>query len=450
VAKSALRLVGLAAAATAVLIGATSASARTGASFSDATGDANEAPDITSVSVSDAAEGTVTVHVAVGNLQTLPPDASFLLEFDLDNDVSTGAGGDEAVARYSADGTFDLFRWTGFELARASADGMTASFSSGVLTFTANRSQLSGSQPFGIVVVAARRQVLGGAAAVATDFAPVGSPNVYSPPGEKSFTDPEGDEDAAPDISSVSVTDAHNGIITFRITTSNYATLREDKLIGLGFDLLGRPDSSDELFLTYQGGAGSVDIEREAGGLLTQDEPPNRITTRYAEGVLTIAVHRSELHSVAAFKFGVVTADLVGDGEGEGVDALGDIEAIDVSPSGLESGTLFSYKLTNPPPVRLSVSPVAGTPASPHFGKPFTVSVVVTRSDTGKVVRVGAVTCNATLGTVSVPSSGRFRDGKARCTLTVPTGKHAGKLRVTMKVRANGASVRSVFSYVVR
>jgi hypothetical protein len=84
-----------------------------GASFSDSTGDGNEAPDITSVQVSDAADGTVTVRVAVGNLQTLPPDTRFLLRFDLDNDAATGAGGDEAAARYSNTGRSSSFAGTG-------------------------------------------------------------------------------------------------------------------------------------------------------------------------------------------------------------------------------------------------------------------------------------------------------------------------------------------------
>jgi hypothetical protein len=285
---------------------------------------------------------------------------------------------------------------------------------------------------------------------VATDFAPVGSRSVYSSTGEVSFPDPEDDEDVAPDISAISISDARNGVITFRVTTANFQTLSLDKLIGFGFVLVGRPASENEVFITYQGGPGSVDVEREENGVLGLDAPPSKVTSQYADGILTLGVHRSELDNVAAFKVGLVTADLTGDGEGEGEDAVGNIEAVDVAPDGVPTGELFSYKLTNPPPVKLNTGRPAGAPAFPRSGKPFAVSIVVTRSDTGRVVRAGSVTCSASVGKTHVPASARFRDGKARCSLVVPAQKRAARVRGTMKVRAAGASVRSSFSFVVR
>src|SRR5688572_16297558 len=74
------------------------------ASFSDAAGDHNEAPDITSVQVSEAADGLVTIVVGVRNYPTLPSDSWFNVWFDLDSNPNTGDAGDETLVRYVSNG----------------------------------------------------------------------------------------------------------------------------------------------------------------------------------------------------------------------------------------------------------------------------------------------------------------------------------------------------------
>ena len=92
------------------------------AAFSDAAGDNNEAPDITSVEVSETADGMLTVRATVANYQTLPPELFFNLWFDLDHNTRTGADGDEANILYQAGGVLDFYRWNGRDLARTPAD----------------------------------------------------------------------------------------------------------------------------------------------------------------------------------------------------------------------------------------------------------------------------------------------------------------------------------------
>jgi hypothetical protein len=387
--------------------------------------------------------------VRVGNFDTLPTASVIILRFDLDNDAETGSNGDEALVRYSSLGTLDFFRWNGLQLAVAAAGGMDASFAAGVLTFSLARADLADATSFGIAAVTARTQVVGGASVVATDFAPLVGRSVYTRPGDAAFSDPEDDEDVAPDVSGISVSDSRDGRVTLRVTTANYEALPRDKLVGVGFDLLGRPGSSDEVFLTYQTGAGLI-VEREVNGFLTQDTPPNRVATDYTNGVLTLDIHRSELESVARFRFSIITVDLTGDGEGEGDEELGEIEAVDFAPEGVQTGTLFTYKLANPPPVRLAAERPTRAPASSVAGKPFDVSVVVTRSDTGKALRAGSVRCTAFVGKARVAALGRFRGGKARCSVAVPVKKRPVRVHGTMTIRAAGASVRSSFSFLVR
>ncbi len=70
------------------------------ATFADDPGDDNAAPDVTSVSVSEAPDGMLTLVVRVGNYQSLPADSWFNFWFDLDSNPLTGDEGDEALVRY--------------------------------------------------------------------------------------------------------------------------------------------------------------------------------------------------------------------------------------------------------------------------------------------------------------------------------------------------------------
>lgn len=435
---------GLVAALALIAAAATYASA----SYADPEGDTNEAPDIASVTVDDAAQETVTVRVRFGNFQELPPNSRIILRLDLDRDESTGAQGDEITIRYSSDGTLDFFRWDGSELVPRPATGMSAAFSDGVLAYTIQRAQLSGATSFALIAVASRTQEAGIGLVVSTDFAPSRGRNVYSF-GQVSFPDPDGDHDVAPDITTVSVSDTASGTILFRLTTANFASLPPDKLIGVGIDLRGRPSTDDELFLGYLSGTRTVEVDREQRGGLAPLGPQTGVTGSHADGVLTFSVPRNRLDGAAAFGFGVVSADLVGPGESEGSEFEGEVEALDTAPDDL-AGPLYAYRLANPGPLRLRAGAVAGPAAGARAETPFTVGVVVRRLDTYRVVRSGTVRCAASVAGTRVPASGRFRSGRAECTLQVPQGKTGALLRGTITVRVSGASSRSSFSAVVR
>src|SRR6266581_4934290 len=104
-----VRLGPLAVVTSVTLLLATTASA--GASFGDTAGDANDAPDVASVSVSDASGTGVTIRVALRNFQALPTDARIDVRLDLDRDAGTGASGAELVVEYAGDGTTAPSRW---------------------------------------------------------------------------------------------------------------------------------------------------------------------------------------------------------------------------------------------------------------------------------------------------------------------------------------------------
>jgi hypothetical protein len=424
------------------------ASAYASASYSDPASDANEAPDITAVTVDDAGSGPLRVRVLMANFSELPPNSRVVVSLDLDRNPATGAGGDEITLRYSSNGTLEFFRWDGSQLIALPPTDMTAELVNGTLSLGIDRAQLRGSTSFGVLAVAARTQQVAIGNVISTDFAPGSGRNVYSAPGPTSFPDPDNDQDVAPDITSIAVSDATGGTIQFKLTTANYQALPPDKLIGIGIDLAGRPDSDDALFLGYLSGTQTVEFDRETRGV-SQPADTARVSASHADGVLTFSLHRSELDGASAFGFGVVSADLVGPGESEGEEFEGEVEALDTAPDDL-AGPLYQYRMLNPGPLHLRAGTVTASAGGARAGKPFVAAVAVRRLDTYRIVRSGSVRCTASIGGARVSVSGRFRAGRAECRLRVPKAKAGAVLRGTIAVRVAETTHRSSYRFVVR
>jgi hypothetical protein len=196
--------------AAATLLGAGAALAARG--YSDAAGDANAAPDITSVDVAEATAGTLTIGVSVANYESLPANSWVNVWFDLDSDPRTGDAGDEALVRYSADGAMELYAWDGARLVPGSTNGVTGTFAAGLLTLSVPRSSIDAlGGAFGILAVGSRGQTEGNEQLIASDYAPDVGRSSFAGTAPSAFPDPADDEDAAPDISSVRVSDVKGG-----------------------------------------------------------------------------------------------------------------------------------------------------------------------------------------------------------------------------------------------
>jgi len=420
-----------------------------GATFTDPAGDANDAPDITSVTVSDPQGEIVTIRVSIRNFSVLPADAKIAVALDLDGNASTGASGAELVVEYAGDGSVTPSRWDGFQLSPFTSPGIAAAYSNGVLQVTIDRGDLANAASFGIRVISSRTETIGLVQATGTDYAPTVEQTVTGP-GETTIDDPAGDEDTAPDITRVDVSDSAAGRITFRIATPNDVSLPPDALFGLDLDLAGRPASADEVFVTYLSSLRSIEIEREVRGSPRPVDPPYRASAAYADGVLTLTLDRSLIDDAGSFRFSLVTADLVGPGEPEGKGAEGRIEALDVAPDGLVAGKQLAYRLSHAPPIHLEAADPVSSPTGFRPGQKVVVAVVVRRSDTFGVVRTGSVRCTAAAGGKALPTTGSFAGGRAQCLFAVPTGSRSGRARGTIAVRALGAAVRLPFAYPSR
>ncbi len=409
-------------------------------SFSDVTGDTNEAPDVTSVTVSHSPAGMLTVTVAVGNFQTLPASSWLNLWFDLDSNASTGDEGDEALVRFLADGTLQFFRWSGTELATRPTDGMTATYAAGVLTFQGPAAAFDDATSLGILAVASRSQQVEQSEYVAADFAPNDGRSAYTGPGPTSFPDPGGDHPAAPDVTSVRVSDSKDGMISFAIATGNFETLPTESLVVLLIDRDGRQSTgaggSDAMIL-YQSGEILLARWNQASEEFVLDDPPSRIAARNAGGVLTLSVHRSELGNLARFGFAVGAGHL-------GADDV--LDAFDVAPEEL----FWRYTLANKPALHLIAGKAKGAPVRPVAGRQFTITVPVTRSDTGRTITSGSAKCSVRVAGKSVSASGRVSAGTGRCAFVVPASASGKQVTGTIVVRSGGKTVTVRFAFAVR
>lgn len=120
---------------------------------------------------------------------------------------------------------------------------------------------------------------------------------------------------------------------------------------------------------------------------------------------------------------------------------------MDVAP---DDFTFWRYALANKPALRLSAKGFVTTPGRPRAGKAFAIDLPVTRSDTGRAITSGAVSCRVFAAEKHVAATGRVVRGAGRCTFVVPASARGKVLRGTVTVRSGGTSVAAEFSYVVR
>jgi hypothetical protein len=413
------------------------------ASYSDAAGDHNEAPDITSVHVSEAADGLVTIVVDVRNYPTLPVDSWFNLWFDLDSNQNTGDAGDETLVRYVSSGEVEIYDFDGAEMVeRPLPAGITGRYSAGVLTLTVPKGDLGGDTVFGVLAVSSRLQEFGESQFIASDFSPDRGRSAYVGPAQADYADPSNDEDAAPDITSVRVTDDKQGWISFAIATPNYAALPSEAVLAVAIDRDGRAATGDggaELLIRSIGGE-LVYEKWDTAARAWSDAPRNaRVRLRNASRSITFEIHRGELGNVPSFGFALTSLDVNTQAES--------VLGADLAP---DNGGFYRYALANKPALSLTVVRLSASPARPRASKPFAVKLAVRRSDTSRGITSGVVTCRVRVGGKPLRARGSVAGGAARCSLVVPSGSAGQLLRGTIAVRVSGKSTSADFAYTVR
>ncbi len=125
--------------------------------FTDPTGDAKSAADITGVAVTNDAEGNVTLAITYAGGQPLTADQSLFLDFDTDQNADTGGpSGQEVTVYFEGNpqsprlGGWNYGHWNGTKI-DYEVIGRTgkATFKPGELDFTINSSELDDATTFG-------------------------------------------------------------------------------------------------------------------------------------------------------------------------------------------------------------------------------------------------------------------------------------------------------------
>ncbi len=227
------------------------------------------------------------------------------------------------------------------------------------------------------------------------------------------YQDSSGENPAAPDITTLTVSNTDAGMLSFRVNVPNRPSFGQDMLVVLFVDADNNPATGDpdplgqgvDYVVEIFGGEAALfrwdgtNFTRRAG-----DPPATSLIFSY-QGGITINISTAELGNTKALKFNVlvfsgITIDPT-TGDLDFTNAVGDI-----APAA--GAGLYQYEVKITPPT-LVVRSLKPTPKNPIAGRPFTLKLVAARSDTNAVVQNGRVTCVGRIG------NARLRAQVQRC-----------------------------------
>jgi hypothetical protein len=105
---------------------------------------------------------------------------------------------------------------------------------------------------------------------------------------------------------------------------------------------------------------------------------------------------------------------------------------------------------TPAPLVRPVLGKAVAVPGKPIAGRPFTLSLAVTRSDSGRALLTGRMTCAPTIAGKLVKHTDSFKAGKVKLSLVVPKTAKGKLLKIKLAVTASGRTASRTYSYAVR
>ena len=268
---------------------------------------------------------------------------------------------------------------------------------------------------------------------------------------ETTYQDSSGENAAAPDITTLVVSNTDAGLVSFRINVPNRSSFSSDMLIALEVDTdnnmaTGSPDGTDYAIEIFQGEAAlfrwdGTNFTRRPG-----DPPFTSLLFSYSGGI-TIRMSAAELGNTKAFKFAAFVFS------GIAVDAV--TGALDFTNATADAAPavgagLYAYQVMITP-ATLVVRSLKATPAKPAAGKPFTLRLVAARSDTGAVVRNGRVTCVGRIGNARLRARVQsVQGGAAVCTWNLPAMAKDKTFRGSVAVVFEGLRASQGFAGKVR
>jgi hypothetical protein len=269
----------------------------------------------------------------------------------------------------------------------------------------------------------------------------------------QTYNDSTGENPAAPDITTLTVSNDDAGIVSFRVNVPNRPQLGQDMVVDLFVDTdnspnTGSPDfgGTDYVIELIQGEANlfkwdGTNFTRRFG-----DPPAISLSFSYQGGV-TFRISAAELGNTARFNFFVIVeSGIVFDpttGDPDFANAVGD-----AAPGG--GVGLYPYQVIVARPT-LVVRSIRATPPAPRAGRTFTLRMVTTRSDTNAVLQNGRVTCLGRAGSARLrPTLARVQGGAVVCTWQIPANAKGRTFRGTVTVVFEGLRASRSFSARIR
>jgi hypothetical protein len=262
------------------------------------------------------------------------------------------------------------------------------------------------------------------------------------------YQDSAGEDPAAPDITTITVSNDDAATITFRINIPNRAQYSSDIGVVMFVDsdanqATGDPESlgADYIIQLIQG---EILLFKWDGSDYTLSATQSSLNSSWSSGP-TIKINASDLGNTRKFNFDVTAVSgIVFD------PTTGALDCAACKRDFAPTIGFYPYQLqiTKPTLVVKSLKP---TPARPVAGRPFTLRLVAARSDTGAVVQNGRVTCVGRVGSARLKATAqRVQGGAATCTWNIPAKAKGKAFRGSVAVAFEGLKAAQSYTGKVR
>jgi hypothetical protein len=297
--------------------------------------------------------------------------------------------------------------------------------------------------------VKARLSVLAviAAALVAIPTAALGSAS-HAAVNSQSFPDSTGEDAAAPDITSIDVSNTDNGLITFKVNISNRPALTPDMIILMWIDSDNNPATGD----TGSFGAdyaieldpGSVAMFKWDGTTYSVAPSQTSLTYSYDATGATIRLAAQDIDNTKAIRFGV---DAI---SGIVIDANGNADFTnakeDLAPD--PGHGFYAYNVVQKLTLKQTAFTTAPKPAK--SGARFTATLAGTESDTNGPITKGTVACVATIKGVRLRATHSLANGVASCFWQLAKTAKGKTIYGTITVTVQGVKLAKSFSAKIK
>jgi hypothetical protein len=259
------------------------------------------------------------------------------------------------------------------------------------------------------------------------------------------FNDSVGEDSAAPDITSVAVSNDDAGLITFKIAISNRPALTPDMTVLLYVDSDQQSSTGDPSFggsdYAIELDPGSVALFQWNGSDYVSAASQSSVTFAYDATGATIRASASDLGKTKGFNFGVIAVS------GIALDASGnpDFTKVHVDSAPDAGHGFFAYQVLTK--LTLSVVAFSTVPKPARVGKNFVAGLAANESDTNGPVQGGTVACSATIGTKHLIAGAHgVANGIAACSWKIPKTAKGKTIRGTVTLTVQGVKVARSFA----